>query len=103
VLECCRKHKIAVTAYMPLAKGRVIDNPVLRAIGKAHGATPNQVSLAWLMGLGAIVIPASGSRKHLESNFAASAVRLSEADNAAIAALDRGERIIDPPDSPEWD
>ena len=103
VLECCRKHKIAVTAYMPLAKGRVLEDPVLRAIGKAHGAMPNQVSLAWLMGQGVIVIPASGSRQHLESNFAARSIRLTEADAAAIAALDRGERIIDPPDSPEWD
>jgi 2,5-diketo-D-gluconate reductase B len=103
VLECCRRHKIAVTAYMPLAQGRVVNDPVLRAIGKAHGATPNQVSLAWLIGLGVIVIPASGNRGHLESNFAASSVRLSEADNAAIAALDRGERIINPPDSPKWD
>ena len=49
-----------------------------------------------------IVIPASGSRKHLESNFAASDVRVSDADMAAIEKLDRGERIIDPPNSPAW-
>jgi 2,5-diketo-D-gluconate reductase B len=103
VLECCRKHKIAVTAYMPLAQGRVVDDPVLKRIGKAQGATPNQVSLAWLIGLGVIVIPASGSRKHLQSNFGANDIDLSEADNAAIAALDRGERIIDPSDAPDWD
>lgn len=103
VLECCRKHGVAVTAYMPLAKGRVVGDPVLKRIGAAHGASETQVSLAWLMQLGVIVIPASGSRKHLESNFGASALRLSDADMAAIAMLDRGERIIDPSDAPDWD
>ena len=33
VLECCRKHGVAVTAYMPFAKGRVVDDPVLKRIG----------------------------------------------------------------------
>ena len=103
VLECCRKHGVAVTAYMPLAKGRVVGDPVLKQIGAAHGASENQVSLAWLMQQGVIVIPASGSRNHLESNFGASDIRLSDADMAAIEKLDRGERIIDPSDSPEWD
>ena len=103
VLECCRKHGVAVTAYMPLAKGRVVGDPVLKRLGAAHRASENQVSLAWLMQQGVIVIPASGSRKHLESNFGASTIRLSDADMAAIAKLDRGERIIDPSDAPKWD
>ena len=103
VLECCRKHGVAVTAYMPLAKGRVVGDPVLKRIGAAHGASENQVSLAWLMQQGVIVIPASGAASILQSNFGASDIHLSDADMAAIAKLDRGERIIDPSDSPEWD
>ena len=103
VLECCRKHGVAVTAYMPLAKGRVAADPVLRRIGEPHGASSNQVSLAWLNRLGVLAIPASSRREHMQSNFDATAIRLSDADMAAIAPLDRGERIIDPPDAPAWD
>ena len=77
-------------------QGPCRGDPVLKQIGAAHGASENQVSLAWLMQQGVIVIPASGSRKHLESNFAASEIRLSDAEMAAIAQLDRGERIINP-------
>jgi len=103
VLECCRKHGMRVTAYMPLAQGRVADDPVLKRIGEAHGALASQVSLAWLLALGAIVIPASSRQEHLRSNFAASKIALSSAEIAEIAALDRGERIIDPADAPDWD
>jgi 2,5-diketo-D-gluconate reductase B len=103
VLECCRKHGMRVTAYMPLAQGRVADDPVLKRIGEAHGALASQVSLAWLLALGAIVIPASSKVEHLRSNFAASKITLSDAEMAEIAALERGERIIDPADAPNWD
>jgi hypothetical protein len=30
-------------------------------------------------------------------------LELSEVETAEIAALDRGERIIDPADAPDWD
>jgi 2,5-diketo-D-gluconate reductase B len=103
VLDRCRAHGVAVTAYMPLAQGRVAGDPVLQKIGTAHAATANQVALAWLNQLGAIAIPASGRREHLKSNFDARHLRLSEADMDAIASLERGERIIDPADAPDWD
>lgn len=103
VLECCRRQGMSVTAYMPLAQGRATHDSVLRRIGERHGANAGQVSLAWLLALGAVVIPASGKVEHLRSNFAASKIALSDAEMAEIAALDRGERIIDPADAPDWD
>jgi len=103
VLECCRKNGMRVTAYMPLAQGRAAKDAVLQRIGRAHDALASQVSLAWLLALGAIVIPASSKAEHLRTNFAALKLKLSEAEMAEIAALDRGERIIDPADAPDWD
>jgi len=103
VLERCRKHGVAVTAYMPIARGRVFGDPTIRRIAAAHGASENQVALAWLMQQGVIVIPASGKREHLASNFAATKITLSEGEMTEISRLDRGERIIDPADAPKWD
>ena len=103
VYDCCRKHGVAVTAYMPLAKGRVVGDPVLKRIGVAHRATENQVSLAWLMQQDIIVIPSSRTRLHLASNFDATNIKLSDSEMATIGKLDRGDRIINPPDSPKWD
>lgn len=99
----CRQHGVTVTAYMPLAKGRVIDDPVLTRIGAAHGVSAATATLAWLMRKGMIVIPASHRRGHMAANFAATTLRLSDADMAAIDALDRNDRMIDPAKAPEWD
>ncbi len=103
VLEFCRKLGLRVTAYMPLANGRLVGDPALKRIGAVHGVSASQVSLAWLLALGAIVIPASGRVGHLRSNFAAAKITLSDAEMTEIAKLDRGERIIDPVDAPDWD
>ena len=56
VLDCCRTHGVAVTAYMPLAQGRVARRSGAHAGSASRMArAPNQVSLAWLNRLGVIV------------------------------------------------
>ena len=52
---------------------------------------------------GIIVIPASGRREHLAANLDALSLNLSAEEAAAIAALDRGDRMINPAKSPDWD
>lgn len=103
VAAFAREHGIHVTAYMPLAYGKVIDDPVIRAIAERVQATPAQVTLAWLLAKGYAVIPSSTRRANLESNLAARHVRLEADDIAAIDALDRGERLVSPDFAPAWD
>lgn len=99
----CAQNGILVTAYMPLAKGRVLDDPVLGAIAEAHGVSVPTVTLAWLLQEGLAPIPASSREEHLKSNLAALEVTLTEAEMDRIRGLDRGARIIDPDKAPEWD
>lgn len=94
---------LPLTAYMPLAKGRVGNDPTLQRIADRHGVTATAVALAFLIGEGHIVIPASSSPERLRANFAAKDVSLSADETAAIRGLDRGERIIDPDKAPRWD
>jgi 2,5-diketo-D-gluconate reductase B len=101
--DYCRRRGISITAYMPLAKGRVADEPALQRIAKRHQATVAQVTLSWLVALGAIVIPASSRRENLEGNIKALDLSLSPAELTEIAALDRGERIVNPAKAPAWD
>lgn len=101
--DFCEKNAISVTAYMPLGKGKVLADPVIGEIAAAHRTTPAIVTLAWLLQLGIIVIPASADRRHIEANLGAGDLSLSDAEMAAMAALDRGERMIDPPKAPAWD
>jgi len=94
---------IHLTAYMPLAYGKVMIDATIGRIAREHGATPAQVALAWALARGHAAIPSSTRRANLESNLRARDLILSAHDLAAIDALDRGERLVDPDFAPCWD
>ena len=64
-----REQGIHVTAYMSLAYGEVLKEPVMQAIAERHGATPAQVALAWALQQGYAVIPSSTKRENLAANL----------------------------------
>ncbi len=104
VAEFAKSQGIHITSYMTLAYGKVIADPVIEVIAKAHDATTAQVVLAWAMQLGYAVIPSSTKRANLEGNLKARQLRLTDAEMAQMAALDRNERLTDPEGlSPAWD
>ncbi|MGY3895601.1 2,5-didehydrogluconate reductase DkgB [Aeromonas enterica] len=103
VVEFCREQGIAITAYMPLAYGKVLTEPLLIEIGKRHGVSAAQVSLAWLLAQGMTVIPSSTKRENQAANLAALKVQLSPDEMAQIATLERGERCANPDFAPAWD
>lgn len=99
----CRDAGVAVTAYMPLAGGDLGETPVLEEIARRHDAAPSQVALAYLLALGSVVIPKSATPERQKNNFAADRITLDDDDRTALAALERGQRFIDPEISPQWD
>jgi 2,5-diketo-D-gluconate reductase B len=98
-----RELGVHLTAYMPLAYGKVVDDPAIQAVAARHGATAAQVTLAWLMAKGHAVIPSSTRRENLAANLEARALVLDAGDIAALDALDRGERLVSPDFAPRWD
>ena len=104
VVDFAKSQGIHITSYMTLAYGKALKDPVIEAIATAHRATPAQVVLAWAMQLGYAVIPSSTKRENLASNLLAQQLKLSDADMAQIAALDRNERLTSPEGlAPAWD
>lgn len=103
IVDCTRSKGIPMTAYCPLAQGQVGKNEVLREIGQAHGATPEQVALAFLMAEDHVVIPSSSRPERIASNFAAKDLVLSSQETDKIRHLDEGRRLMDGPWAPEWD
>ncbi|WIX31308.1 2,5-didehydrogluconate reductase DkgB [Salinicola sp. JS01] len=103
LVEHCQAKGLEVTAYMPLAVGRVMDNDVLQRIAERHAVTPAQIALAWVAARDIIVIPSSTKPAHQKANLEALELRLSDAEIAEIDGLDRGERIADPDFAPAWD
>jgi 2,5-diketo-D-gluconate reductase A len=90
---------IVTEAWSPLAKGRVLDDPVIVAIAEAHERTPAQVVIRWHLQLGNVVIPKSVTPERIEENLAIFDFHLSEAEMDAIEALDVGERTGPDPDT----
>ena len=103
VVDYCRAQGIHLTAYMPLAYGKVLGDPVLQEIAARHAVTPAQVALAWLLEQGMAVIPASTRREHLAANLQAASLHLTAQDRARIAALEANGRLANPDFAPHWD
>jgi diketogulonate reductase-like aldo/keto reductase len=104
VVAACRRHGLAVTAYCPIARGKVPGNEVLERIGKAHGKSSAQVSLRYLLQQGIVPIPRSANPEHLAANLAVFDFALSNAEMAEIGKLKRPDgRVVNPPHAPKWD
>ena len=84
-------HRIATEAWSPIAKGQVLDDPVIVAIAEAVDRTPAQVALRWHIQRGSIVFPKSTSPERMRENLALFDFELSAAQVDQISALDRGE------------
>ncbi len=93
-----------ITAYSPLARGKVGDYGVMNDIASDLGVSPTAVALAWLMEQDKVVpIPKATSEAHIEDNFAAIDLRLTESQVAAIDALPKDRRLVNPGFAPDWD
>lgn len=86
-------------AWAPFAEGKngIFTDPVLSAIGQAHGKTAGQVALRALIQEGVVVIPKTVHRSRMEENLAVLDFELNAAELDAFRALDDGSfpRIFD--------
>jgi 2,5-diketo-D-gluconate reductase B len=105
VLDAAAKYGLAVTAYSPLARGRVARDADLIRIGAKHGKTAAQVALRWLLDQKNVAaIPKSATPAHLAANLAVFDFALSPEDRAAIDAKRGTARLVDPAGwAPRWD
>jgi 2,5-diketo-D-gluconate reductase B len=86
-IAASRKRGISVTAYSPIARGRVKGDALLARIGKAHGKTAAQVCLRYLVQQELIVIPKTSRTERLKENFEIFDFALTPAQMKEIAAL----------------
>jgi 2,5-diketo-D-gluconate reductase A len=87
-----QKHGIVTQSWTPLGQGRSFDAAPVQATVRRTGKTPAQVILRWHIQIGASVIPRSTREAGLKENLDLFDFALTEAEMAAIATLDRGQR-----------
>jgi diketogulonate reductase-like aldo/keto reductase len=80
-----------VMAYCPIGQGgKMLKDATLMQIAARHGATPAQISLAWLLRQdGVIAIPKAVKKEHVQLNAQAAQVKLGAGD---LEALDQAFR-----------
>lgn len=100
-----RRHDMALTAYSPIAQGKVAHDATIKAIAAAHGKTPAQVALRWLIQQeGVVAIPRSSKAERIAENFDIFDFALDDDEMARISALRSAKgRITSPSFAPEWD
>ena len=90
LVDICAESGMAFIPWYPLAAGRVAspNSPVAR-IAQRHGATPSQISLAWLLQRSPAMLPIPGTSSiaHLEENLASASVRLTSDEFRTLASL----------------
>ena len=85
VIDYCTERGIVFVPYFPLRE----SHPALAGIARAHGATPAQVTLAWLLQRSPQMLPIPGtlSADHVKENVAALDITLSDAEFDALARV----------------
>lgn len=95
VVAFCREHGIQIEAWGPLGQGKypLFEEPGVSAAAAAHGKSPAQVVLRWHLQNGFIVFPKSNSRARIAENLDVFDFELTDAEMAAISALERDGRV----------
>lgn len=104
LLDLMRSRGLVLIAHSPLARGALLDDAVLREIARRRQLSVAQVALRWLVQQERVVaIPGVQNLQQWRENLKVLEVRLANDEMAAISALARGTRIVDPKHGPAWD
>lgn len=89
-------HGTRMQAWSPLVQGqrRLFQDPVLQAVGAAHGKTAAQAALRYLVEQGIGVIPRSSHPRRMRENLDLFDFCLTEQERRRIAALDQGRSLF---------
>ncbi len=106
MLAALKRHGMILTAYCPVARGKLLDDSVVGEIAKAHGKTSAQICLRWLLQQPDVAaVPRALEERHIAENLNVFDFSLTVDEMGRLSAL-RGRRIriADPPErAPKWD
>jgi 2,5-diketo-D-gluconate reductase B len=106
MLAALKRHGMILTAYCPMARGKLLNDPVIGKIAKTHGKSIGQICLRWLIQQPMVAaVPRPLEEAHIEEDIDLFDWSLSEEEMRRISALrSRNIRIADPPErAPKWD
>src|SRR5579884_629725 len=90
IVDRCESEQLAFIPWAPLAPGGFDRARVpLTTAAERHGATTNQIALAWLLARSPVMLPIPGTSSvaHLEENVAARDITLSDEERETLDHL----------------
>jgi methylglyoxal/glyoxal reductase len=96
--EYLQENRIAVEAWSPLARGRILGDPVLVELAQRYQKTVAQIILRWHLQQDIIFIPKTITSSRIAENADIYDFELTKEDMAAINALNRDMRTGPDPD-----
>jgi diketogulonate reductase-like aldo/keto reductase len=106
MLAALARHGMILTAYCPLARGQLLEDPELAAIAQAHGKTAAQIALRWLVQQPNVAaVPRALTEAHIAEDIDIFDFALDAEEMRRVSALRAKKlRIADPPErAPKWD
>ena len=106
MLAALRRNGMILTAYCPVARGKLLDDPIVGEIAKARGKSIAQICLRWLIQQPMVAaVPRALEEAHIAENLDVFDFSLSGEEMRRISALrSRNIRIANPPErAPKWD
>lgn len=101
LLEFCKNHNITVTSYSPLGRPgsaskeipNFLENPKVMEFAKKYNKTPAQISLRFILQVGAAVIPKSVTKSRIKENFEIFDFQLTDDEMKILKSLETGKRL----------
>jgi diketogulonate reductase-like aldo/keto reductase len=99
----CARNNIAVTAWSPLGRGHVLNDPQIQEIAKQYNVSPAQIILRWHLQNDTIIIPKSVTPSRIKENAELFHFELTSETMAQLNSLNRNERFGQNPDHFKFD
>lgn len=103
-----KKYNIQIECWFPLggreSKGKLLRDPVINEIAKAHGKSAAQIIIRWHMQMGFSVIPGASNPDYIHENIETFDFALSNYEMHRIHELNKEKRYFNMPyeDQVKW-
>lgn len=99
----CEQQQIAVTAWSPLGRGKVLNDETIIRIADEYNVSPAQIILRWHLQNNVIIIPKSVTASRIKENSELYHFELTNETMQQLNALNRNERFGQNPDNFKFD
>ncbi|WP_438823708.1 aldo/keto reductase [Bacillus sp. JJ1764] len=96
--EYLHENQIAVEAWRPLARGKILNEPILEELSQRYNKTPAQIVLRWHLQQDSIFIPKSSTPARIEENTNIYDFELTMEEMNKISSLNKNLRTGPDPD-----